>query len=51
MVYGVPSTVKAGDAMAYQLLLSDGRKLDGSLAVEAAGTAHDMGHDMAGMKM
>lgn len=57
MVFGLPADVKAGDHLAYRLLLSDGSKLTGTLSVEAAGASHDMGahdmsgHDMGNMKM
>lgn len=52
MVFGLPADVKAGDHLAYRLLLSDGAKLTGALSVETAGASHDMGgHDMGNMKM
>jgi copper(I)-binding protein len=46
MVFGLPTDVKAGDHLAYRLLLSDGTKVVGALSVETA-----MPHDMGGMKM
>lgn len=53
MVFGLRKSVKAGDSIGFKLVLEDGRRLVGSLKVEAAGTAGDgMDHgDMAGMKM
>jgi copper(I)-binding protein len=56
MVFDLRKTVKAGDSIGFKLVLEDGRRLVGSLKVEAAGAAGDGGHamdhgDMAGMKM
>ncbi|WP_206240308.1 copper chaperone PCu(A)C [Novosphingobium terrae] len=52
MVFGLRKTVKAGDSIGFKLVLEDGRRLVGSLKVEAAGATPEAAHDdMAGMKM
>ncbi|WP_157098647.1 copper chaperone PCu(A)C [Novosphingobium rosa] len=52
MVFGLRKSVKVGDTLGFKLVLEDGRRLVGTLKVEAAGGGHDMDHgDMAGMKM
>jgi copper(I)-binding protein len=52
MVFGLRKTVKAGDSVGFKLVLEDGRRLVGTLKVEAAGATPEAAHDdMAGMKM
>ncbi len=52
MIFGLRKTVKAGDSVGFKLVLEDGRRLVGTLKVEAAGATPEAAHDdMAGMKM
>ncbi|RVU06240.1 copper chaperone PCu(A)C [Novosphingobium umbonatum] len=46
MVFDMPASAKAGDKLPYTLVLSDGRKLEGTLSAEAPG---GMASGMSGM--